>query len=59
MQPSEIERLPYYEYQDYEEWFIEEIKRRKKESKNSNDKYNNKSFKTPKIKTPKIPKPKF
>lgn len=67
--PVSIEELPYYEFEDYKEWLIEELKRRKeekeKEGKNSTtkpsyDKYIKgaaKNFKQPKM--PKINVPKF
>lgn len=64
--PNTIENLYYYEFEDYEEWLIDEIKRRQEEKKDSEKYDSNKYFKEAKRmskmsapKPPKIKMPKF
>lgn len=53
IQPSEILRMPYYQY----EWILDDIREEQKklEEQRKQEELNRKDYKIPKIQTPKLP----
>lgn len=56
IQPSEIDALPYFEFEAYKDEISATAKKEKEEQEKREKEYSSSKFKTPKVQTPKMPK---